>query len=106
MYTTCTYGTIIHFGNNEQIVLVIDGSGSQEEDRKCFYIQEKRLQILLIMPLFGKEVISAYWFDGYESSLIYDLVHPLHFRDYNQFSDGLSESRALLGVGIVILLWI
>ena len=86
---------IIHFGNNEPgIVLVIDGSGSLEEDRKCFNIKEKRHPDIVDHAHFsGKEVISAYWFDGYESSLIYRFspsIAPLE--SYNQFSDGLYQS--------------
>ena len=46
---------IIHFGNNEPIVLVIDGSGSLEEDRKCFNIKEKRHPDIADVPTFREK---------------------------------------------------
>lgn len=64
---------IVHYGNLKSgIVLVIDGSGSAEKDRKNFNITEKKSsKIINHQNNFGREVISAYWFDGNESSLIY-----------------------------------
>jgi len=70
---------IVHYGNLEPgIVLVIDGSGSLEEDRLIFNVEEEyHSQIInhihftpstILRP---REAISAYWFDGLKSSLIY-----------------------------------
>ena len=86
---------IVHFGNLEPgIVLVIDGSGSFEQDRKIFNIEEKfHDDITNLSHFVGKEVISAYWFDGCESYLIYRFspsVAPSE--SYNLLSDGLLQS--------------
>jgi len=64
---------IAHFGHLEPgIILVIDGSGSLEQDRLFFNIEEKsHPKIINHSYPDGKEVISAYWFDGLKSSLIY-----------------------------------
>ncbi|MFL2868560.1 MAG: carbamoyltransferase C-terminal domain-containing protein [Prochlorococcus marinus] len=64
---------ILHYGNMEPgIVLVIDGSGSMEGDRFLFNIKEDHHpQIINHSHFSGKEVISAYLFDGFNSSLIY-----------------------------------
>ncbi|MBW3049875.1 hypothetical protein DNJ72_06920 [Prochlorococcus marinus XMU1403] len=64
---------IIHYGDMQPgIVLVVDGSGSLEEDRSKFNIQEKHhSQIINHTHSSGKEVISAYFFDGFKSYLIY-----------------------------------
>ena len=64
---------IVHFGSLEPgIVLVIDGSGSLEADRRLFNIEEDHHPKIINHSHFcGKEVISAYWFDGLKSSLIY-----------------------------------
>ena len=64
---------IVHFGAMAPgIVLVIDGSGSLEEDRTLFNIDEQHHpDIIDYVHFAGKEVISAYWFDGAKSSLIY-----------------------------------
>jgi carbamoyltransferase len=64
---------IVHFGELEPgIVLVIDGSGSLEQDRAVFNFNERMHPELLNHADFcGKEVVSAYWFDGENSSLVY-----------------------------------
>ena len=64
---------ILHYGERQPgIVLVIDGSGSLEKDRSLLNIKEDHhSEIINHTDFDGKEVISAYWFDGFESSLIY-----------------------------------
>ena len=64
---------IVHFGGLEPgIVLVIDGSGTLEADRSLFNVMEEHHPKIINHTHFcGKEVISAYWFDGLTSSLIY-----------------------------------
>lgn len=68
---------IVHYGDLEPgIVLVIDGSGSLEEDRLIFNVEEEHHpqiinHIHFALPTYCREVISAYWFDGLKSSLIY-----------------------------------
>ena len=64
---------IAHFGNLEPgIILIIDGGGSPENDRSLFNVREKyHPKIIDYIQFGGKEVISAYWFDGQKSSLIY-----------------------------------
>ena len=71
---------IAHFGNLEPgIVLVIDGSGSREEDRLLFNVKEEHHpQIINHINHGGREVISAYWFDGVKSSLIYRFSPSQH----------------------------
>ncbi len=64
---------IAHYGKLKSgIVLVIDGSGSSEKDRKKFNIKEKlSAKVINYEDFSGREVISAYWFDGNDSKLIY-----------------------------------
>ena len=64
---------ILHYGGMDPgIVLVVDGSGSLEEDRDMFNVDEARHPDIMDFTHFaGKEVISAYFFDGLKSSLIY-----------------------------------
>jgi len=64
---------ILHYGALEPgIVLVVDGSGSVEADRLLFNVEEEHHSKIINYTNFaGKEVISAYWFDGSKSSLIY-----------------------------------
>ena len=64
---------VAHYGNLEPgIILVIDGSGTQEKDRPLFNVKEEyHSQLINFIHPAGKEVISAYWFDGIKSSLIY-----------------------------------
>ena len=86
---------IAHYGNLEPgIILVIDGSGSREEDRSLFNIEEKHhSQIINYTHFSGKEVISAYWFDGITSSLIYRFS-PSHLEhdSHNKDGGGLFQS--------------
>ena len=72
---------IAHYGDLEPgIILVIDGSGSSEQDRLFFNIEEEQhSQIIDYTHFAGREVISAYWFDGFKSSLIYRFS-PSHLR--------------------------
>ncbi len=86
---------IIHYGNKKPgIVLVIDGSGSLEEDRSLFNIHEKNhSQIINHTKFSGKEVISAYWFDGSEVYLIYRFSPSQSaLDDYNCNSKGFLQS--------------
>jgi carbamoyltransferase len=64
---------IVHYGGLEPgIVLVVDGSGTLEADREHFNVEEEHHQTIINHIHFGgKEVISAYWFDGSKGSLIY-----------------------------------
>ena len=64
---------IIHYGDMQPgLVLVVDGSGSLEEDRPLFNINEDyHKDIINHTHVLGKEVLSAYWFDGLKASLIY-----------------------------------
>ena len=72
---------IAHYGNLEPgIILVIDGSGSAEQDRSFFNVQEEHHpQIINHTHSAGREVISAYWFDGFKSSLVYRFS-PSHLK--------------------------
>tara|TARA_B100000787_G_scaffold168577_1_gene157605 strand:+ start:2288 stop:3982 length:1695 start_codon:yes stop_codon:yes gene_type:complete len=81
---------VAHYGDQKPgIILVIDGSGSSEEDRLLFDIKEERhSQIIDHTHIAGKEVISAYWFDGLKSSLIYrfspsHIISDKHNRDFS-----------------------
>ena len=80
---------IAHYGNLKPgIILVIDGSGSLEEDRLLFNIKEERHTKMIDHTHFaGKEVISAYWFDGLKSSLIYRFS-PSHLMSDKNNRDG------------------
>lgn len=64
---------IIHYGGLEPgIVLVVDGSGSLEADRNLFNVEEFfHPEVINHTNFSGKEVISAYWFDGLKSYLIF-----------------------------------
>lgn len=86
---------IIHFGSKEPgIVLVVDGSGSLEDDRAYFNIEELRHPDIIDFTHFaGKEVISAYLFDGLKSSLIYRFSPSRAPIDgQNSYSNGLLQS--------------
>ena len=74
---------IVHYGNQEPgIVLVIDGSGSAEKDRSFFNVKEEHHpQIINHTNIEGKEVISAYWFDGIKSILIYRFSSQIKIKD-------------------------
>ena len=86
---------IAHYGNLEPgLILVIDGSGSQEQDRSLFNIEEKHHSEMIDHSHFaGKEVISAYWFDGASSYLIYRFS-PSHLEHdiCNKDGKGLFQS--------------
>ena len=86
---------IAHFGNLEPgIILIIDGSGSLEEDRLTFNIEEKHHSKIINYSHFaGKEVISAYWFDGLKSSLIYRYSpSKAPIENYNYDANGFLQS--------------
>ena len=86
---------IAHFGNLKPgIILVIDGSGSLEKDRPLFNVEEEHhAKIINHTHIYGKEVISAYWFDGLKSSLIYRFSpSELPTENYNQGTWGLLQS--------------
>ena len=86
---------ILHYGEMEPgIVLVIDGSGSLEEDRSLLNIEEIHHPKMIDHTHFcGKEVISAYWFDGSESYLIYRFSPSRSaIDDCNSNSKGLNNN--------------
>lgn len=64
---------ITHYGAKMPgIVLVVDGSGSLDEDRDLHNVDENYHKSLVNFTSFcSKEVISAYWFDGSKTELIY-----------------------------------
>ena len=60
------------------IVLVVDGSGSYEQDRQQFNVPEARSpECISHVHNLGTETVSAYWFDGSEPSLIYRFSPPI-----------------------------
>ena len=65
----------LHYSNlSPGIVLVVDGSGSKEIDRKKFNLPEdKNPNFISHVKPNGKETISAYFFDGKKLTLIYRL---------------------------------
>ena len=85
---------IAHYGNLEPgIILVIDGSGSLEKDRLFFNVREDHhTQIIDHTHFSGKETISAYWFDGSSSSLIYRFSASKNSHDKINKSTGLLQS--------------
>ena len=86
---------IIHYGDKKPgIILVIDGSGSLEKDRPLFNVEEKFHPKYIDHTHFsGKEVISAYWFDGTSSYLIYRFSPSCApFESYNYSSKGFLQS--------------
>ncbi|MDC1428111.1 hypothetical protein N8156_05310 [Rhodospirillaceae bacterium] len=86
---------ILHYGHFKPgIALVIDGSGSHEKDRHLFNIPEAcHTNLLKHAPLAGKEVISAYWFDGKNSSLVYRWSPSISKSPaYNSESNGKLQS--------------
>ena len=85
---------IAHYGNLEPgIILVIDGSGSLEKDRLFFNVREDHhTQIIDHTHFSGKETISAYWFDGSSSSLIYRFSASKNSYDKINKSTGLLQS--------------
>ena len=86
---------ILHYSNLSQgIVLIIDGSGSKEKDRKYFNIYEKKdSKCISHVHVAGKETISAYWFDGKNLLLIYRFSPPVAMSEKcNQNSNGFLQS--------------
>ena len=86
---------ILHYSNlSPGIVLIIDGSGSKEKDRKYFNIYEKESsECISHVNTAGKETISAYWFDGKSLLLIYRLSPPVAISEKcNQNSNGFLQS--------------
>ena len=86
---------IVHFGNSEPgIVLVVDGSGTIESDRVLLNVEERHHSDIVEFTHFcGKEVISAYWFDGIKSSLIYRFSpSQAHVDTCNLDAGGLLQS--------------
>ena len=76
------------------VVLVVDGSGSKEIDRQHFNISEEASpNCISYVHMTGKETISAYWFDGKKSLLIYRFSPPTaRFEKCNKNSNGLLQS--------------
>tara|TARA_Y100000389_G_C17456902_1_gene518737 strand:- start:687 stop:2423 length:1737 start_codon:yes stop_codon:yes gene_type:complete len=86
---------IAHYGDLKPgIILVIDGSGSLESDRSIFNIKEKYdSKITNYTHFAGKEVVSAYWFDGFKSTLIYRFSPSISpAEDYNKDANRLNQS--------------
>ena len=86
---------ILHYGDLEPgIVLVVDGSGTKESDRELLNVEEEsHPNIISHVDFFGKEVISAYWFDGLQSSLIYRFSPSRVIADLcNRDGQGLLQS--------------
>ena len=86
---------IAHYGDLKPgIILVIDGSGSLESDRSILNIKEKYdSKITNYTHFAGKEVVSAYWFDGFKSTLIYRFSPSISpAEDYNKDANNLYQS--------------
>ena len=86
---------IAHYGNLEPgIILVIDGSGSLEKDRFLFNVKEEHHTHIINHTHFsGKEAISAYWFDGLRSSLVYRFSPSNNLHDkVNRGTHGFIQS--------------
>ena len=86
---------ILHYFNlSPGIVLIVDGSGSNERDRKYCNVTEKvSSKCISHVHMTGKETISAYWFDGRQALLIYRFSPPVaRFEKCNQNSNGLLQS--------------
>ena len=86
---------ILHYSNLEPgIVLVVDGSGTKEKDRKLFNIYEKENpKFISHVDSLGKETISAYWFDGKNLSTIYRFSPPISTEtECNKNSKGFLQS--------------
>ena len=86
---------IAHYGDLKPgIILIIDGSGSLEIDRSLFNIREEHdYQSINHSHSSGKEVISAYWFDGFKSLLIYRFSPSANSYDkINLDNSGLLQS--------------
>ena len=68
----------VHYGPMEPgLVLIVDGSGSYEEDRSGMTVQESIApRARLFVSPRGKETISGYFFDGEDFRLVYRFAHP------------------------------
>ena len=76
------------------IILVVDGSGSKENDRKYFSINENiHSKCISHIHPDGKETVSAYWFDKKNLHLIYRFSPSvLKTHKYNKNSNGFLQS--------------
>jgi len=86
---------ILHYSNlSPGIVLIIDGSGSKEKDRKyCNINEETDPNCISHVDAAGKETVSAYWFDGKKLLLIYRFSPSVEiFEKYNKKSNGFLQS--------------
>jgi len=86
---------ILHYSNLASgIVLIIDGSGSNERDRKyCNIVEEVSPKCISHAHMTGKETVSAYWFDGRRTLLIYRFSPPVaRFEKCNKNNNGLLQS--------------
>ena len=86
---------ILHYSNLESgIVLIVDGSGSNERDREyCNIAEEISPECISHAHMTGKETVSAYWFDGRRALLIYRFSPPVaSFEKCNKNSNGLLQS--------------
>ena len=86
---------ILHYSHFDPgIVLVVDGSGSQETDRKHFNVHEEvNPKCTSHISIVGKETVSAYWFDGHHTSLIYRFSPQIsRLGKWNPSNSGLRQS--------------
>lgn len=68
----------VHYGaGSPGLVLVVDGSGSYENDRAGLTVQEENHpKARVFVGSAGKETVSAYVFDGRSLRLVYRFAHP------------------------------
>ncbi|MCG8544297.1 MAG: hypothetical protein MJE12_08830 [Alphaproteobacteria bacterium] len=68
----------VHYAPMEPgLVLIVDGSGSYEEDRAKLTVQEAvDPDARLFVAPRGKETVSGYYFDGEQFRLVYRFAHP------------------------------
>ena len=86
---------ILHYSNLlPGIVLIVDGSGSLERDRQKFNISEAPSpECISHVHMMGKETVSAYWFNGNDTSLVYRFSPSVaSFEKCNLNSNGLLQS--------------
>ncbi|MEE2745403.1 MAG: carbamoyltransferase C-terminal domain-containing protein [Pseudomonadota bacterium] len=86
---------IVHYGRKKPgLVLVVDGSGSLEIDRRHFNVEERvHCGAQKHVHFAGKEVVSAYMFDGNHNHLIYRFSPSIsEIDDYNRGTSGLLQS--------------
>tara|TARA_Y100000590_G_scaffold466518_1_gene642212 strand:- start:17847 stop:19547 length:1701 start_codon:yes stop_codon:yes gene_type:complete len=85
----------LHYSNlSPGIVLIVDGSGSKEVDRKKFNLYEDiNKNFISHVKSNGKETISAYFFDGKKLTLIYRFSPSANVEDdINSQSYGFLQS--------------